>query len=108
MKSVHTLLVPTCGPQKKDLAVLNSSLIFSIFEALTKRLRRLMVLIFASRSGSAQDDASQRVTTKNPDFHKASETNHTGDVASSLTRLAATNNRNEIMMAEHFSGICEK
>jgi hypothetical protein len=29
-------------------------------------------------------------------------------VASSLTRLVATNNRNEIMMAEHFSGICEK
>jgi hypothetical protein len=107
MKSVHTLLVPTRGPQKKDLAVLNSSLIFSIFEALTKRLRRLMVLIFASRSGSAQD-ASQRVTTKNRDFHKASETNHTGDVVFRLTHLAATNNQNEIMMAEHLSTVCEK
>jgi hypothetical protein len=66
-----------------------------------------MVVIFASRSGSAQL-ASQRVTTKNRDFRKASKTNHTGDVVLSLTRLAATNNRNEIMMAEHFSKVGEK
>jgi hypothetical protein len=90
-----------------DLAVLNSRLIFSIFEAMTKRRRRLMVVILASRSGSAQL-ASQRVTTKNRDFHKASETNHTGDVVLRLTRIAATNKRNEIMMAEHFSNVCEK
>jgi hypothetical protein len=48
--SAYTL-GPDPWPQKKGLAVLNSSLIFSIFEALTKRFRRLMVVIFAFRSG---------------------------------------------------------